>query len=88
MRARMLLVVALLTVWVLGGSVALTLDLCPNMAAPCEAPCGLGATLVENAASGAVPLPPAALEALSGPGLQTCAVRGLDPVPRPLRLSA
>lgn len=88
MRVRVLLVVALLTVWVLGGSVALAFNDCATMSAPCEAPCSLGAALVENAASGAVPLPPAALEALSGPGLQTCAVRGLDPVPRPPRLSA
>jgi hypothetical protein len=89
MRAKVLLVVGLLVIWALGGSVALALDHCSAMGASCEAPCGLvGATLVENTGLSAVIIPPATLATPSGPTLQTRAVRGLDPVPKPLRLSA
>ena len=87
MRLRVLLVVVLVGLWALWGSVALAFDHCVAMGALCEAPCG-SATVVEDPSCGTASGPPATFEPLSGPSLSMLAVRGLDPVPRPLRLSA
>jgi hypothetical protein len=88
MRARVVFVVAFLAAWVLLGSAALALAHCATMAGPCEAPCGAGPTLVDTGRSGHASAPPTCLELLPTPGPSTLAPRGLDPVPRPLRLSA
>ena len=87
MPVRMLVVVALVAIWAVGGSVALAFAHCASMAAPCEAPCGTTATL-EDPASDLVSTPPVRVEPQSGLRQPTMASRQLDPVPRPFRLSA
>ena len=87
MPVRILVVVALVAVWAVGGSVALAFAHCANMAAPCVAPCGTAAT-IEEAPSASILGLPMSLGPQAGPRLSVLALRGLDPVPRTLRLLA
>jgi hypothetical protein len=88
MRRRAVVVVLLLAVWALWGSVAVAFDHCAAMGALCDAPCGLGGpSLPTVIPTLPTPEPTALVPSLEQPA-PTASPRGLDPVPRSLRLSA
>jgi len=88
MAAKSLLMLLFVGVWILSGSLALAVDLCPTMGAMCEAPCGLGVLAVEATPTSFTPLSPTALECPLQLGLAATAPRAIDPVPKSIRLSA